>query len=116
LNTNLRQYNRYRLITLMQRITTGNHKLGSAAIPSATSPNHLLVTSPDETYDITLDSAYLPIAVSYRSSDGLASAKITYSEYQSFGSAAKYPRLTSIALPGEKQHGIRVKYDTVVQK
>jgi len=114
LNTNLRQYNRYHLIALMRHINAGNHKLGANAAPAAGSPSHLLVTSPDESYDITLDGAFLPVSVEYRSSDGLASAKITFAEYEAFGTGAKYPRLTSIALPGEKQHGIRVKYDSVV--
>jgi hypothetical protein len=113
LNTNLRQYNRFRLITLMQRIKGGNHTLGAASAPVTGEPNHLLVTSPEETFDITVDAAGLPVAVAYRSSDGLASAKIAYAEYQTFGTAAKYPRLTSVALPGDKQHGIRVKYDIV---
>jgi hypothetical protein len=113
LNTNLRQYNRYRLTALMQRIKTGNRRFSAVAAPVAGQPNHLLVASPDETYDLTLDANNLPIAVLYRSSDGLASAKITYSEYLPLGTVAKYPRLTSIALPGDKQHGIRVKYDAV---
>ena len=113
LNTNLRQYNRFGLITLMQRIQSGNHTLAAAAAPVTGEPNHLLVTSPEETFDITTDAASLPVTVTYRSSDGLASAKITYAEYQTFGTTAKYPRLTSIALPGDKQHGIRVKYDSV---
>jgi hypothetical protein len=116
LNTNLRQYNRFRLITLIQRVKTANHTLTAAAAPVTGEPNHLLVSSPEETFDITLDAASLPVAVTYRSADGLASAKISYAEYQAFGTAAKYPRLTSIALPGDKQHGIRVKYDSVAPK
>jgi hypothetical protein len=74
--------------------------------------NHLLVTSSDETYDVTLDTAFLPVSVVYRSTDGLASAKISFSEYSPLGTS-KYPQLTSVALPGEKQHGIRVKYNSV---
>jgi hypothetical protein len=88
--------------------------VGSNAAPVPGATNHLLVTSPDETYDITLDASNLPIAVAYRSADGLASAKIGYAEYQPVGTTgAKYPQLTSVALPGDKQHGIRVKYDNV---
>jgi hypothetical protein len=116
LNTNLRQYNRFRLITLLQRIKSANHTLTTAAAPVTGEPNHLLVSSPEESFDITLDAASLPVAVTYRSADGLASAKISYAEYQAFGMGAKYPRLTSIALPGEKQHGIRVKYDSVAPR
>jgi hypothetical protein len=113
LNTNLRQYNRYHLMALLQRIGAPNYKLGANAAPVGGAQNHLLVTSPEETYDIVLSAANLPISVSYRSSDGLASAKITFAEYGDFGVGAKYPFLTSIALPGDKEHGIRVKYDTV---
>jgi hypothetical protein len=113
LNTNLRQFNRYNMVALMQRVKSGNHKLGAAAAPAAGQSSHLLATSPDETYDITLDGSFLPTVITYRSSDGLASAKITYAEYQAFGTTAQYPHLTSIALPGDKQHGIRVKYDSV---
>jgi hypothetical protein len=114
LNTNLRQYNRYHLMALMRRIGGANQKLAANAAPAAGKESHLLVTSPDETYDITLDAAFLPVTVNYRSTDGLASAKITYAEYATFDATAKYPLLTSISLPGEKQHGIRVKYDSVV--
>jgi hypothetical protein len=116
LNTNLRQYNRFHLEALLKRISDANHKLMANAAPGAEgAERHLMVESPDESYDITLDGAFLPIAVSYRSKDGLATAKISYAQYESFTKGAQYPRLTSIALPGDNKHGIRVKYDSVVQ-
>jgi hypothetical protein len=97
----------------MQRISGANYKFSASTAPVAGAENHLLVTSPEETFDITLNAKNLPVSAAYRTSDGLASAKITFADYADFGAGAKYPLLTSISLPGDKQHGIRVKYDSV---
>jgi hypothetical protein len=113
LNTNLVQYNRFHLVAMLERISNENHRLLSGAPPTPGGPEqHLIVDSRDETYDIALDGTFLPVSVSYRSKDGLASVKVTYAQYATFEkSGSKYPRHTSVALPGEKQHGIQVRYE-----
>jgi hypothetical protein len=107
LNTNLRQFHRYHLAAVLQRVSAGGFQVSSDG------SRHLLAASGAEAYEFMLDEANLPVTVHYRSSDGLASATVTYGDYAEFGNGAKYPRLTSIALPGEKQHGIRAKFDAV---
>ena len=121
LNTNLVQYNRYHLLAMLERISGENHVLTAPAAPAADlAEQHLIVDSRDETYDLTLDGAFLPSSVGYKSKDGLASVKITYAQYAAFEKGAKYPKHTSISLPGsqssEKQHGIQVRYDTLISK
>jgi hypothetical protein len=114
INTNIVQYNRYHLVSLFERIGAENHKLLANAPPTpGTAEQHLIVDSRDETYDITFDSALLPASVSYKSKDGLASVKVTYAQWAAFETGSRYPRHTSITLPGEKQHGIQVRYETL---
>jgi hypothetical protein len=115
LNTNLVQYNRFHLLAMLERISNENHRLLASGPPTpGAAEQHLIVDSRDETYDIALDGAFLPVTVSYRTKDGLAAAKVTYAQWATFEkTGSKYPRHTSVALPGEKQHGMQMRFDTL---
>lgn len=115
INTNIVQYNRYHLVSLFARISGESHKLLANAPPTpGAADQHLIVDSRDETYDITLDGTLLPVSVAYKSKDGLASVNVTYAQWAVFEKGSKYPRNTSVTLPGEKRHGVQVRYETLV--
>ncbi len=117
LNTNLVQYNRYHLLALLERISGENHVLSASTAPlTSATDQHLIVDSRDETYNLTLDGNFLPSAVTYKSKDGLASATITYGQYAAFEKGSKYPKHTSVLLPGDIKHGIQVHYETLTTK
>jgi hypothetical protein len=114
LNTNIVQYNRYHLVALLERASGGDHRLLANAPPTpGVADQHLIIESREENYDITLDSAFLPASVAFKSKDGLDSVKVTYALWTYLGSGSRYPRHTSVALPGEKQHGIHVRFETL---
>jgi hypothetical protein len=114
INTNIVQYDRYQLVSLFDRINGENHKLTASAAPAAgAAEQHLIVDSLDETYDMVIDGAFLPASLTYKSKDGLASATVTYAQWAAFETGSKYPRHTSIAIPGVAKHGIQVRFETL---
>lgn len=114
LNTNIVQYNRYHLVALLERASGGDHRLlANAPLAPGVADQHLIIESREENYDITLDSSFLPASVAFKSKDGLDSVKVTYALWNYLGNGSRYPRHTSVALPGEKQHGIHVRFETV---
>jgi hypothetical protein len=117
LNTNIVQYNRYHLVALLERASGGDHRLLANAPPSpGLADQHLIIESREENYDITLDSSFLPASVTFKSKDGLDSVKVTYALWNYLGNGSRYPRHTSVALPGEKQHGIHVRFENVAAR
>jgi hypothetical protein len=115
INTNIVQYDRYQLVSLFDRINGENHRLTANAAPvGGAADQHLIVDSRDETYDIVIDGAFLPASLTYKSKDGLASATVTYAQWAAFETGSKYPRHTSVAIPGTAaKHGLQVRFETL---
>jgi hypothetical protein len=115
LENNLRYYSRYHIGALLEAIKSEAVKFSSAAAEDAGgSEQRLHIETKDADFLVVVGPDLLPNEVTYKEKSGLIEElKVTYGDYQTVGSM-RYPRRTTIRLPGSRHQGIEVRFSTIV--
>jgi hypothetical protein len=114
LTTNLIQFARYHLAILLDQMTSpSSHPLALAFENPEEHEQHFTVETADVSYDVTIDSELRLTSIVSNPKSGLgAGLTVTFGSFLKVESFW-YPRHTDIKLPGDSQHGIQIRFDSL---